>query len=144
MSATKKMGAGSYLNLIAAVLGIVGVTATVVSSNIGAANALQNLTTCIVAGVVAILLCVVAVVSSTKLGNDYIRTISAVVSIALYCYVLYSTVSARILMIAGLFSYNSGNMEGWSVFYAVIVSAVGLLVATILVTVGSYLKGSKN
>ena len=50
----------------------------------------------------------------------------------------------RILMIAGLFSYNSQNMTGWSVFYAIVVCAVALVIANVALIIGAFTKSVKE
>lgn len=140
----KKMGAGSYLNVVAAVLGVVGLVLTIVSSTMSSANALLSLGTCVVCSVIAILLCLVAVFGSVKLHNDYVRAVSVLAAIALQMYVMYNAISERILMIAGLFSYNSMNTEGWQVFYVLVVGAVALVASCVCLIVGSFLKSTKE
>ena len=44
----------------------------------------------------------------------------------------------RILMIAGLFSYNSQNQLGWSVFYAVVTGSVAFIIACLALIIGAF------
>ena len=141
----KKQGIAFYLNILAAILGAVGLFLTVRSSTMSADNALSNLSTLILAGVVAIVLVCVAIVAPNRLGNhDPLSAISVLAAIALYCYLFGSCVSQRVMLIAGLFSFNDANTVGWSIFYTCIGAWVCLLVGILLLVVGSFLKSVKE
>ena len=138
----KKQGIAFYLNILAAILGAVGLFLTVRSSTMSADNALSNLSTLILAGVVAIVLVCVAIVAPNRLGNhDPLSAISVLAAIALYCYLF---VSQRVMLIAGLFSFNDANTVGWSIFYTCIGAWVCLLVGILFLVVGSFLNSVKE
>lgn len=140
----KKQGIAFYLNILAAILGAVGLFLTVRSSTMSADNALSNLSTLILAGVVAIVLVCVAIVAPNRLGNhDPLSAISVLAAIALYCYLFGSCVSQRVMLIAGLFSFNDANTVGWSIFYTCIGAWVCLLVGILFLIVGSFLNSVK-
>lgn len=141
----KKFGIACYLNIVAAILGIVGLFLTVRSSTMSADNALTNLSTLILAGVVAIVLVCVAIVAPSRLGNhDPFSTVSVLGAIALYCYLFGSCVSQRVMLIAGLFSFNDANTMGWSIFYTCIGAWVCLLLGILLLVIGSFLNSVKE
>ena len=141
----KKQGIAFYLNILAAILGAVGLFLTVRSSTMSADNALSNLSTLILAGVVAIVLVCVAIVAPNRLGNhDPLSAISVLAAIALYCYLFGSCVSQRVMLIAGLFSFNDANTVGWSIFYTCIGAWVCLLVGILFLVVGSFLNSVKE
>ncbi|WP_297721247.1 hypothetical protein [Intestinimonas sp.] len=141
----KKFGIACYLNIVAAILGIVGLFLTVRSSTMSADNALTNLSTLILAGVVAIVLVCVAIVAPSRLGNhDPLSTVSVLGAIALYCYLFGSCVSQRVMLIAGLFSFNDANTMGWSIFYTCIGAWVCLLLGILLLVIGSFLNSVKE
>ena len=141
----KKFGIACYLNIVAAILGIVGLFLTVRSSTMSADNALTNLSTLILAGVVAIVLVCVAIVAPSRLGNHYpLSTVSVLGAIALYCYLFGSCVSQRVMLIAGLFSFNDANTMGWSIFYTCIGAWVCLLLGILLLVIGSFLNSVKE
>ncbi len=142
---TKKWSTGSWLTLAAAVAGIVGVVAMQISSNISSAYAYRNVGTLLLMGLGGVLLCLIALWSPTKFGNhDVLSTVSVVGAIALFMSVVGSMISERVLMIAGLFSYNSQNMVGWKVFYATVTGAVALVLASLILIVGSFLRSVKK
>ena len=141
----KKFGIACYLNIVAAILGIVGLFLTVRSSTMSADNALTNLSTLILAGVGAIVLVCVAIVAPSRLGNhDPLSTVSVLGAIALYCYLFGSCVSQRVMLIAGLFSFNDANTMGWSIFYTCIGAWVCLLLGILLLVIGSFLNSVKE
>lgn len=141
-----KKGIAFYLNVLAAILGIAGLILTVYSSSVSADNALGNVSMLVVAGVVGILLACVAVAMPVRLGknHDPISAVSVLGAIALYAYLFGSCVSQRVMLIAGLFSFNAGNTAGWNIFYICIGAWVCLLVGILLLIVGSFLKSVKE
>ena len=128
--------ATSKFNLVAAVLALAAMILAVVSSSMTEANALINLSTVIAAGVGAVVLLGATVV----LKNNLIGLAGVLGAIACNMVVLNFSVSERILMIAGIFSYDSGNVDGWNVFYVVVASAVCTVLSCVAAMVGSFMK----
>ncbi len=131
--------AGSVMYFAGAVLAVVGVAATVWCSSISADNALMSLTTCIAVGIVGAVLSVGAAIFAPK--NDLLRTVAGLGAIASFMVVVSNLISERVMLVAGLFSFNAGNEVGWQVFYATIVAAAALLLACVAVIVGAFAKG---
>lgn len=141
----KKQGIAFYLNGIAFVLGIAGLILTVYSSNVSSDNALQNLPMLIAGGVVALVLVLVSMIMPNKMGNhDPISAVSVLAAIALYSYVFGQCILQRVMLIAGLFSFNSGNTAGWQVFYITIGAVACLFVGAIFLVIGSFCKSVKT
>ena len=141
----KKLSFGSWLTLIAAVAGIVGVVGMRTSSSIDSAYAYKTVSTLTVMGVCGVLLCLVAVWTPTRFGNhDILSTFGTVGAIALFMGVVGTMISDRVLMIAGLFSYNSQNMVGWRVFYATVTGVVGFVLGCLLLIIASFMKNAKT
>ncbi len=141
----KKQGIAFYLNVLAVILSAVGLGLTIHSSTMTTDNVLLGFTTIVAAGVIGIVLECVAVYLPNRMGNhDPISAISVLASIALLCYVFGQCILQRITMIAGLFSFNSGNTAGWQVFYVTVAAVACLLVAIVLLIVGSFLKSVKE
>lgn len=136
----KKLGLNSILNVVAAVLGAVGLIATVVTSMMGDAFVMNSLTTCILAGVCGVVLCGVAVAMRS---NELVGAVSVWGAIAAYSVILYNIVMERMLLIGGLFSWNADNAEGWNVFYVTVVAVAGVLLASIVLMVSSFMKNKK-
>lgn len=142
----KKKGLAFYLNGIAFVLGIAGVILTVYSSNVTADNNLQNLPLLIAGGVAALVLVLVAMIVPGIKGvnHDPITAVSVLAAIALYSYVFGQCILQRVMLIAGLFSFNSGNTAGWQVFYITIAAVACLFVGAIFMVIGSFCKSVKT
>lgn len=140
-----KKGTAFYLNLSALILGIVGVVLAIYSSMMTVENALTNLLLVIAAGVASLVLVAGAVLLPSRLGeNSPVLMVCSLGGIALYSYVYGQCILQRIMMIAGLFSFNSGNAQGWRVFYIVVATVVCLLVASILLVVGGFFRSVKQ
>ena len=140
-----KKGTAFHLNLSALILGIVGVVLAIYSSMMTVENALTNLPLVIAAGVASLVLVAGAVLLPSRLGeNSPVLMVCSLGGIALYSYVYGQCILQRIMMIAGLFSFNSGNAQGWRVFYIVVATVVCLLVASILLVVGGFFRSVKQ
>ena len=140
-----KKGTAFYLNLSALILGIVGVVLAIYSSMMTVENALTNLPLVIAAGVASLVLVAGAVLLPSRLGeNSPVLMVCSLGGIALYSYVYGQCILQRIMMIAGLFSFNSGNAQGWRVFYIVVATVVCLLVASILLVEGGFFRSVKQ
>ena len=140
----KKFTVGSWFTVLAAIAGIVGVIFMLKSSNIDTAYAYKTVNKLTLMGVCGVVLCLLAVWSPTRFGNhDIISTFGSVGSIALFMAVVGTMISDRVLMIAGLFSYNSQNMEGWKVFYATVTGAAAFVVGCVLLIAASFMKNAK-
>ncbi len=139
-----KKAIGFYLTLVAAVLGIAGAIFASYSSSLSTENALTNSNLVLTAGIIgAVLACVGAGASSRKGNHNPVTATTVLAAIALYSYVYGQCILQRILLIAGLFSYNSGNTLGWNVFYACIGCAVCMIAGCILLIVSSFCKSVK-
>lgn len=140
----KKIGAGSYFSFIAAIAGVVGVVAMMISSNIDKAYAYKTVNNLLIMGICGIILCLIAVWSPSRFGNhDILSTVGNIAAIWLFMSVVGTMISDRVLMIAGLFSYNSQNMVGWRVFYATVTGVAAFVLGCILLIIGSFLRNAK-
>ncbi len=141
----KKQSVGAYFNIVSAILGLVGVIAAIVCSKMTLTYALGNLGTVITFGCAGIVLCLLAVVLPNMFGNhDIAGTVCVLGSIALFTAAFGKILSERILLIAGLFSYDSVNTVGWQVFYATVVAFVGFLVGAIVLIIGAFMRSVKE
>lgn len=141
----KKQSIAFYLNAIALVLGIAGLVLTIVSSTITAAYSYNALGLMIVLGVAGIVLCVGAIYAPNKLGNhNLVSAICTLGAIGAYWAVIGNIILDRVLLVSGLFSYNAHNKIGWTVFYVSVAAIACLLVAILMLIVGSFLKSVKE
>ena len=125
----------SKLNAVAAVLALVGAGVGFYTHMMSDANALSNPMMVILAGVAAAVLAGATIV----VKNDLVGLVGVLGAIACNMFVVFQIVSERILMIAGIFSYNSQDTVGWSVFYVLVASAVILVLSNVAMIVGSFL-----
>ena len=141
----KKLSIGGYCNVLAAVLGLVGVILTIVSGTMSADNPLANLGMIAAAGIVGVALCLVSTWSPTKFGNfDLLGSASLLGAIALYCYTFAAAVGQQVTLIAGLFSFNSDNAVGWNIFYVSVGAWGCLLVGCLVLIISGFLRTSKE
>ena len=107
--------------------------------------ALGNLGTIALLGVCGIILAVAAICLPNKFGNhDILGTLAVLGAIAVYTAAFGQVLSERILLIAGLFSYDSVNTVGWQVFYVTVVSIAAFLVADIILIIGAFSRSVKE
>ncbi len=128
--------ASSKINLVAAVLALAAMVLAIVSSAMTEANALLDLGTVVAAGIAAVALSGAAIV----LKNEIFGLVAALGAIACNMVVLNICVSERVLMIAGIFSYDSGNIDGWNVFYVVVASCVCVVLSCVATMVSGFMK----
>ena len=141
----KKLTTGGYLNVLAAVLGVVGAVLTIVSGTMSVDNQLSGLPMLAAAAFAGAALCVLAVWAPARFGNfDLVSSVSICAAIAAYCYAFGGAVGQRIMMIAGLFSYNSGNTIGWNVFYVSVGAWACLLVGCLALVASGFLRTVKQ
>ena len=140
----KKQGAGFYFQALAAVVAAAAMITMVISSNISIAEALNSLSMYLLEAAAGIVLILVAVYSSNRFGNyDYISTIAMMAAVGLFAAVICGMILSRILLISGLFSWNSMNTAGWKVFYVSVASMVYNVVSIILLIISAFLKTVK-
>lgn len=140
----KKQGSAFYFNIIAGILAIAGLVALFRCSTMTTAYALTALTTLGIGVVIGVLLIGIIIYAPNRWGNqDYLSTGSIVAAIALFTLIIGNVINDRVLLASGLFSFNSGNMVGWSVFYVTVVALVCLLACVFCLIIGAFLKSVK-
>lgn len=125
----------SKINAVAAILALAGVILAYVSHAMSDANALLNIGAVVAAGVAAVVL----LIATIAVKNDIVALVGVLGAIACNMYVINGIVGDRILMIAGIFSYNSNDTVGWSVFYVVVAAAVVLVLSCVATMVASFM-----
>lgn len=141
----KKLSIGGYLNALAAVLGLAGTILTIVSGMVSVDNPLTNTALIAAAGCAGVVLCLLAIFAPSRWGNfDILGSVSILGAIALYCYTFGAAVGQRVMLIAGLFSFNAANEAGWSVFYVSVAAWVCLLLGCVLLVVSGFVKSVKE
>lgn len=141
----KKQSIGFWFSAIAIVAAIVGLIGMLVSNGVTTAYALANIGTLVLCCILGVALVCASAVAPVKLGNhNFVSAGCILLAIAAFGYVLNGLIMPRILLIAGLFSYDSVNVPGWSVFYAMVVGIVGLVVAILALIIGSFVPSVKK
>lgn len=141
----KKQSIAFYLNVIAIIFGVAGFIATIYSNSVSSAYTYSNLATILVYAALGIVLAVGAIYAPNRWGNhDIVSTICVLGSIGFYAAVIGNIIMGRVLLISGLFSFNSENTVGWSVFYASIAAIVCMVVAILFLIVGSFTKSVRE
>lgn len=141
----KKQSIAFYLNVIATIFGIVGLIATINSNNISSAYSYNNFGLLMVLAVAGIVLCVGTIYAPNRWGNhDLVSTVCILGAIGVYAAIIGNIILDRVLLVSGLFSYNSGNQVGWSVFYATVVAIAALLIAILALIMGAFTKSVKE
>lgn len=141
----KKLNVGGYFNLVAAILGLVGTILTIVSGVVSADNPLSNTAMIAAAGIAGVALCLLSLWTPSRFGNfDLVGSASILGAIALYCYAFSAAVSQRVMLIAGLFSFNAANEAGWRVFYVSVGAWACLLVGCLALILGAFLRTVKE
>lgn len=145
MTALKNRTVGGYCQIVAAILGLAGLILLIINNNISSSYSLSTFSLLLTGAVVGVVLSVVAVITPTKLGDlDVVSTLSIMVTVGVYGLIIGQMANERILMISGLFSWNSGNTVAWSVFYVMIASIVCFAVAAVLLIITSFMKTVKE
>ncbi|MCD7801852.1 MAG: hypothetical protein LUH09_02925 [Clostridiales bacterium] len=145
MTALKNRTVGGYLQIVAAILGIAGLVLLIINNNISSSYSLSSFGLLATGAVAGIVLSVVAVITPTKLGDlDVVSTLSIMVTVGVYGLIIGQMANERILMISGLFSWNSQNSTAWSVFYMMIASIVCFAIAAVLLIITSFMKTVKE
>ena len=141
----KKQGAAFYFNVVAIVLAIAGIVTMVMSSTYSEANALAALTRLVVQSVLAIVLVAGGIwaANTGKDDNGILGMFASMAAIALIVATIGNIINSRILLISGLFSFNSQNMVGWHVFYVTVVCLVCYVISILAMVIGSFFKATK-
>ena len=141
----KKQGAAFYFNVVAIVLAIAGIVTMVMSSTYSEANALAALTRLVVQSVLAVVLIAGGIwAANTGKDDNGIRGMFAsMAAIALIVATIGNIINSRILLISGLFSFNSQNMVGWHVFYVTVACLVCYVISILAMIIGSFFKATK-
>lgn len=141
----KKQGLAFYLNVLAFLLGAAGLAAVIISNRISAENVMQRQGVVTAAGLLGLALICAAIVLPGKKGNhDPLSALSVLGAIALFSYVYGQCIIQRVMLVAGLFSFNSGNKAGWQIFYISIAAIACLILADLLLIAGSFCRSVRE
>ena len=140
----KKQSIGCYINIITVIVVIAAMVTMILSSNMNQAYVLTDLTIYIVGAVVSIILIGASVWAPNRFGNhDIISTVAVILAVVILTFIMGHIIMNRILLISGLFSWNSSNAIGWQVFYMSVASIACYIISAVLLIVGSFTKSVK-
>lgn len=141
----KRSGAGVIIGVIGLALAIAGAVAVVVCSTVSADYSLANLPLYLLGIVCAI--CLEVTPRFLNLGGKaktFVPFIAKGVSVFLLARISLDVIASRILLASGLFTWNSGNTVGWSVFSATVVATALLAASAVLFVIGAFLPDGKR
>lgn len=144
MTFIKKQGPAFYFNALAMILSAAGIVTMVMSSTYSEANALAALPRLIVQSILAIVLVAGSIGAANSGKDNGIVSLAAIMAaIALIVATIGNIINSRILLISGLFSFNSQNMVGWHVFYITVACLVCFVVGILMMIIGAFCKTTK-
>ena len=141
----KRNGVGFFMGAIGLALAVAGAVAVVVCSLVSADYALSNLPLYLLG--IACAICLEVALRFVKLAGKaktLVPFIARGVSVFLLARVSLDVITARILLISGLFTWNSGNAVGWTVFSATVVATALLLASAVLLVIGAFVPEKKR
>lgn len=141
----KRNGMGFFVGAIGLALAVAGAVAVVVCSLVSADYALSNLPLYLLG--IACAICLEVALRFVKLtgkAQTLVPFIARGVSVFLLARVSLDVIAARILLISGLFTWNSGNAVGWTVFSATVVATALLLASAVLLVIGAFMPEKKR
>lgn len=144
---TAKKGIGFFIEAVALVLAVIGIVAMVVSGSMGVGYEFPNMPVYLVLSVVAIALVVVSMALDAKSadkGPGIVSLLALGVAVFILAYAGIQVVASRALNISAIFSWNSGDTTGWSMFYAAAASAGCMVVSAVLLTVAGFMPTFKR
>lgn len=141
----KRNGVGFFVGAIGLALAVAGAVAVVVCSLVSADYVLSNLPLYLLG--IACAICLEVAPRFVKLAGKaktLVPFIARGVSVFLLARVSLDVIAARILLISGLFTWNSGNAVGWTVFSATVVATALLLASAVLLVIGAFMPEKKR
>ncbi len=142
---TAKKGAGLVIEAVGIVLAVVATVVMAYSNSISSDYALASFGTYIAFAVVGIALACVAIWADlADVARGLVTMLCLGVAVFLLTYAGIQVVGERIIAISSLFSWNSANATGWTVFYSTVATLVLYLVSSVVLVIGSFLPIAKK
>ena len=139
MSAILKQGAAGITGCLAVSLSAAGIITPMICSMMNSAYALSALPAIFVLELLGAVLTVVGIAlggrQDAKKSYGIFPVLAAIVA---FMFAIGKLINERILLISGLFTYNSQNAAGWQVFYVTAAAVICLLLAVVLLIVNSF------
>lgn len=139
MSAILKQGAVGITGCLAVIISAAGIIATMICSFMSTAYALSTLPAIFVLELLGTVLTVAGIaLGSRQDAKKSYGIFPVLAAIIAFMFAIGKLINERILLISGLFTYNSQNAAGWQVFYVTAAAVICLLLAVILLIVSSF------
>lgn len=144
MASSNKMGAGSFLKILTAILGIVGLVIMFVCNSKGTDYAYNGFGTLAAGSVLGIVLALLSAFAPNMDKSGLLSPVAGIASIIALVLTGINAVGGRILMISGLFSWNSMNTVGWETFYLTVATVVCFVVGALVMVIANFFAASKQ
>jgi hypothetical protein len=129
------------LTAVAVVFGLVGLIAYSITNSIAGYAVSGGATAMVIIAFIALLIDLACIIFFG--ADNKISAILGILAIVLTLVALGMVISSRILTIAAVFSYDSGNMVAWSAVKSAIVAIIGLLLTSIITVVSGFFANKK-
>ena len=135
----KKAGLNFWMGAVGSLLAFVGAILFIVTNaSVGYEVSLGGLG--VAFGIIAFLLMAGATYLGTRMGNKhFVVAAMNLIAMVLLTVVIGLLLLSRVDLASGLFTWESSNLVGWSVFTTSVVAIVFLLLAVIVLIVGAFL-----
>jgi hypothetical protein len=144
MSFLKKLSIANIFYCVAALFGLLGMIFTLITNGVQANDLGSQAGLGITISILAFLVGVCGFLSSIKFTKAFWMSVVLLVAIAGFGFMFGFILLNRVELISSLFSWDSTNSLGWTAFGTSVVAIVFYALASILITVGMFLRQDKK
>ena len=144
MTFLKKLSLANILYCVAGLLGLLGMIFTIVTNSVQANDLGSSAGLGLTISVLAMLACVAGFVVSFKFAKTFWMPVVLLVALAGFGFMFGFIILNRVELISSLFTWDSHNSLGWTAFSTSIVALVFYALASIIITVGMFLRQDKK
>lgn len=144
MTFLKKLSLANILYCVAGLLGLLGMIFTIVTNSVQANDLGSSAGLGLTISVLAMLSGVAGFVVSFKFAKTFWMPVVLLVALAGFGFMFGFIILNRVELISSLFTWDSHNSLGWTAFSTSIVALVFYALASIIITVGMFLRQDKK
>jgi hypothetical protein len=144
MTFLKKLSLANILYCVAGLLGLLGMIFTIVTNSVQANDLGSSAGLGLTISVLAMLAGVAGFVVSFKFAKTFWMPVVLLVALAGFGFMFGFIILNRVELISSLFTWDSHNSLGWTAFGTSIVALVFYALASIIITVGMFLRQDKK
>lgn len=144
MTFLKKLSLANVLYCVAGLLGLLGMIFTIVTNSVQANDLGSSAGLGLTISVLAMLAGVAGFVVSFKFAKTFWMPVVLLVALAGFGFMFGFIILNRVELISSLFTWDSHNSLGWTAFSTSIVALVFYALASIIITVGMFLRQDKK